>query len=83
MSGPIEDPVLDLDRQAAALAAHPRVDDREHHALGQVLHGAHQCEAARAHVEGRYVMGDVDDARRGSMSRITAWQTPTNSSSRP
>ena len=41
----------------------PRVDDAEHHAGPQMRHRPHQRVAPRPDVEGRDVMGQVDDGR--------------------
>ena len=53
--------MLDLDRDATAVGADARIDDREHHALGEVLHRPDERESTGADVERRHVVGDVDD----------------------
>ena len=64
--GADEDPALDLGRDAAAVGADSRVDDREHDAVRQVLHGPHEGERPGPDVEGRDLVGDVDDAQLGN-----------------
>ena len=81
--GTDEEPAFDLDRDAPPLGADARIDDCEHHAVGQVLHRPHERERPGAHVERGDVVGDVDDPQIGGTSSITAWHTPTNSSTRP
>jgi hypothetical protein len=61
--GPDEQPALHLDRDATPIGADPRVDDRQHHAVGEVLDRAHERERAGPHVERRDVVGHVDDAQ--------------------
>ena len=69
-----------LEADAPARRADPGVDHAEHDAAAEVRHGPHQRVAPGPHVEGRDVVGEVDDRRAGGTAAITAWTTPTNSS---
>ncbi len=60
--GADEHAVLDRDRDATPVGADPRIDHREHESFREVLHGAGERERAGTDVEGRNVVGDVDDA---------------------
>ena len=63
--GADEEAALDLDRDAAPVGADAGIDDREHDAVGQVLHRPHQRERTGPDVERRDVVGDVDDPQVG------------------
>ncbi len=58
--------MFDLHGDAASLGADPRVDDREYHTLGEILDRAYEGERPRPDVEGRDLVGDVDDAQFGA-----------------
>ena len=72
-----------LEADAPARRADAGVDDAEHDARAEMRHRPHQRVAARPHVEGRDVMGEVDDGRPRRRAAITACTTPANSSSVP
>ena len=81
--GTDEEAALDLDRDAPPVGADAGVDDREHHTVGQVLHRPHERERPARTSNGAtsWVMSTI--RRSGVTSSITAWHTPTNSSTRP
>src|SRR5690606_21395206 len=58
--------VRDLDRHPAPVGADARVHHGEDHPGAQVLHRPGQGQPAGAHVEGRDVVGDVDDGDLGA-----------------
>ncbi len=82
--GPDEDPIAGADRDRAALGPNPRVDDREMHAAGRgERHRPAQRQGAAAHVVARDACVRSITRTSGATVAMTAWQTPTNSSSRP